>query len=57
VSPRKLIHLRGYEQFYLDMYDNPEFLHRMMAFLRDETLREWEIYEEEGVFALNSWRR
>ncbi len=50
---RKLIHLRGYEQFYLDMYDNPEFLRQMMAFLRDETLREWEIYEDEGVFTAN----
>jgi hypothetical protein len=51
---RKLIHLRGYEQFYVDMYDNPELLHRMMAFLRDEALREWEIYEREGALSLNS---
>jgi hypothetical protein len=51
---RKLIHLRGFDQFLLDMYDNPDLLHRMMAFLRDETLREWEIYEREGVLSLNN---
>ena len=51
---RKLIHLRGFDQFLMDMYDNPELLHRMMAFLRDETLREWEIYEREGVLSLNT---
>ena len=51
---RKLIHLRGFDQFLLDMYDNPELLHQMMAFLRDETLREWEIYEREGALSLNS---
>ena len=51
---RKLIHLRGYDQFLIDMYDNPDLLHQMMAFLRDETLREWEIYEREGVLSLNN---
>jgi len=51
---RKLIHLRGYDQFLIDMYDNPGLLHQMMAFLRDETLREWEIYEREGVLSLNN---
>lgn len=51
---RKLIHLRGFEQFLLDLYDHPEFLHRMMAFLRDDTLREWELYEREGVLSFNS---
>jgi len=51
---RKLIHLRGFDQFLIDMYDNPDLLHRMMAFLRDDTLREWEIYEREGVLSLNN---
>ena len=51
---RKLIHLRGFDQFLLDMYDNPDFLHKMMAFLRDEALREWEIYESEGMLSLNN---
>ncbi len=51
---RKLIHLRGFEQFLLDLYDHPEFVHRMMAFLRDDTLREWELYEREGVLTHNA---
>ena len=51
---RKLIHLRGYDQFLMDMYDNPDLLHQMMAFLRDETMREWELYESEGVLSLNN---
>lgn len=50
---RKLIHLRGFEQFLLDLYDHPEFVHRMMAFLRDDTLMEWELYEREGVLSFN----
>jgi hypothetical protein len=50
---RKLIHLRGFEQFLLDLYDHPEFVHRMMAFLRDDTLQEWELYEREGVLSFN----
>lgn len=50
---RKLIHLRGFEQFLLDLYDHPEFVHRMMAFLRDDTLQEWELYEREGVLSRN----
>jgi hypothetical protein len=51
---RRLIHLRGFDQFLLDMYDNPELLHRMMAFLRDDALQEWELYEREGVLSLNN---
>lgn len=51
---RKLIHLRGFEQFLLDLYDHPEFVHRLMAFLRDDTLQEWELYEREGVLSFNS---
>ncbi|MBI2505119.1 MAG: hypothetical protein HYW07_18020 [Candidatus Latescibacteria bacterium] len=51
---RKLIHLRGFEQFLLDLYDHPEFVHRMMAFLRDDTLQEWELYEREGVLSYNA---
>ena len=51
---RQLIHLRGFSQFLMDMYENPRLLHDMMAFLRDEKLREWEIYREEGVLSLNN---
>lgn len=51
---RDLVHLRGLEQMMLDMYDHPQFLHRMMAFMRDEKMREWELYEREGVLSLNN---
>ncbi|MBM3187402.1 MAG: hypothetical protein FJZ90_01620 [Chloroflexi bacterium] len=51
---RQLIHLRGYDQFLLDMYENPNLLHDLMAFLADEKRREWEIYEREGVLSLNN---
>jgi hypothetical protein len=52
---RDLIHLRGLDQIMLDMYDQPAFLHRMMAFMRDEKQREWEFYEREGLLSLNNW--
>ncbi len=51
---RVLIHLRGFQQMLLDMYDNPELMHRLVAFLRDDFLREWQIYEREGVLTLNN---
>lgn len=51
---RVLIHLRGLQQMMLDMYDNPPLLHRLMAFLRDDFLHEWQLYEQEGVLTLNN---
>ena len=51
---RDLIHLRGLDQMMLDMYEHPQLMHDLMAFLRDDKLREWEIYEEEGVLSLNN---
>jgi hypothetical protein len=51
---RVLIHLRGLQQMMLDMYDNPALLHRLMAFLRDDFLNEWLLYEQEGVLTLNN---
>jgi hypothetical protein len=51
---RDLIFLRGLEQLMLDIYDRPAFLHRMMAFMRDDKQREWELYEREGVLSLNN---
>ncbi len=38
----------------LDMYDDPELLHRLMAFLRDDFNREIEIMEREGAVSLNN---
>jgi hypothetical protein len=51
---RVLIHLRGLQQMMLDMYDNPGLLHNLMAFLRDDFLHEWQVYEREGVLTLNN---
>jgi len=51
---RVAIHLRGLQQMMLDMVDNPELLHRLMAFLREDFLREWELYEAEGVLSPNN---
>ena len=39
--------LRGLEQIMLDMYDNPNGLHKLMAFLRDSTLCEVDFLEQE----------
>ncbi|HUT58494.1 MAG TPA: hypothetical protein VNA25_11675 [Phycisphaerae bacterium] len=49
-----LIALRGLEQSMLDTYDNPELLHRLMAFLRDEMLRFIETLQSEGALSLNN---
>ena len=47
--------LRGLEQIMWDMTDNPEWLHRLMGFLRDGELNNHEQCEHAGDFrALNS---
>ena len=51
---RDLVHLRGLDQLMYDMYDDPDLVHQMMAFMRDEKLREFEVYEREGVLSLNN---
>ena len=38
-----LIKLRGLGQVMMDVYDNPQLLHRLAGFLRDENLRELEL--------------
>ncbi len=49
-----LVRLRGLEQMMLDMVDDPEGLHRLMAFLRDGTLARLEQLEREGLLCLNN---
>ncbi len=49
-----LILLRGFEQVLYDMYDNPEGLHRLMAFLRDENLARLDYLESQGLLSLNN---
>jgi len=49
-----VIRLRGMDQFFMDMVENPEGVHRLMAFLRDGTLQMVEFLEREGLFTLNN---
>lgn len=48
------IYLVGLEKFMLYMCDQPEALHALMAFLRDDHLRLIEYCEREGLLALNN---
>ncbi len=46
----KVAFLRGMDQMMLDMYDNPAFLHRLMAFLRDEKMKMLRYGEAHQIF-------
>lgn len=48
------IALVGLEKFMLDMYDQPENVHRLMAWLRDEHLHMLAWCEREGLLTLNN---
>jgi hypothetical protein len=49
-----LIRLRGLEQMMFDMLDQPEQMHRIMAFLRDGHLAKLDDLEREGLLSLNN---
>ena len=49
-----LVLLRGMERMLLDMYDEAEGFHHLMAFLRDENLAKLEFLEGEGLLTLNN---
>jgi hypothetical protein len=49
-----LINLRGMQQVMLDMYDNPDNLHRLMAFLRDGHLSKLDYLESNNLLSLNN---
>ena len=49
-----LIKLRGLENMMLDMYDNPQGLHNLLAFLRDGTLDTIDFIERENLYTLNN---
>ena len=49
-----LSRLRGLEQIMIDMYDHPEGLHKLMAFLRDATLKEIDFLEQNDLLYLNN---
>jgi len=46
--------LRGLNQMMYDVIDNPDLIHRLMAFLRDGTLALLNYLEEEGLLSLNN---
>ena len=49
-----LAYLRGLEQVMWDMADNPKWLHRLLAHMRDSVLRVQEEAEEDGDWSLTS---
>jgi hypothetical protein len=51
---RILIHMRGFQTFLMDMYDYPDELHRLTAFLRDNFQNEIEFYTKEGIITPNT---
>jgi hypothetical protein len=50
----EFIKLRGLENLMMDMYDHPEGVHRLMAFLRDGTLHKIDFLERNNLLALNT---
>jgi len=48
------IRLRGLENLMLDMYDHPEGVHRLMAFMRDGMLRKLDDLESRDLLSLNT---
>ncbi len=49
-----VINLMGMEAFYMAMYDSPGEVHKLMSFLRDNSLRMMHWAESEGLLALNN---
>jgi hypothetical protein len=51
---RVLVHMRGLDRLFLDMYDAPDLLHRLLAFLRDDFMREIDLFEQQEAIGLNN---
>jgi hypothetical protein len=49
-----LVNIRGLQQIMLDMFDYPDELHRLIAFLRDGHLAKLDFLEENGLLSLNN---
>ena len=49
-----LAHLRGLEQIMIDMVDRPEWLHRLLAFMRDGVLKAHQEAEDAGHWRLSN---
>ncbi|OON93329.1 MAG: hypothetical protein ATN31_06455 [Candidatus Epulonipiscioides saccharophilum] len=46
-----LTQMRGLEQLMIDFYDDPEWLHDLLAFMRDSILRQLDLTEQAGGFS------
>ena len=53
VGLSQLIQLRGLEQAMIDMFEEPEILHIIMTFLRDDRMRVMNFLEKEEVLTIN----
>lgn len=51
---QRVIQLMGMEAFFTAMYDQPDEVHRLMAYLRDNCLRVMRWAEAEGLLRLNN---
>jgi len=51
---RVLIHMIGLENMMLYMYDNPDLLHKLMGFLRDDYMNELDLFEREQAIMANN---
>ncbi len=49
-----LIKLRGMENMLFDMYDHPDELHKLMEFLRDDSLEMIDFLQEQKLLSLNN---
>jgi hypothetical protein len=49
-----LVNIRGLQQIMLDMFDHPDDLHRLIAFLRDGHLAKLDFLEENDLLSLNN---
>ena len=54
VGISQLTQLRGLGQSMMDMYDNPEILHAILAVLRDDRMNLMDVYEREGILEPNN---
>lgn len=50
----RVIELMGMEAYFMAIYDYPDLVHRLMAFLRDNSLRIMHWAEAEGLLRLNN---
>jgi hypothetical protein len=49
----RIVELMGMQNFLLAMYDHPDSVHQLMAYLRDNALRRMQWMEAEGLLRLN----